>query len=434
MRNELCEALKQLQYERGLNMELAEKMNDLKNQSISALQRSRDIKDRDIKPRDSREVKALIDSIKTRFLEKFEESNKIFIREIRKMEEKLERLDIENNKLNNEVKVIKKLSFAKYKQNQYAENIKTYEIKIEDLEHEIRNLKSNIEGIEKDINFYQQENAKQRDIIRDLSDETEIERNSIKSFSKLNEPARFTVELEEDIKALQGYTLKFQEKQTIHICEQCPGFEEKNKKLHDDCARLKLEISKLKEELEKSQDETKDLESVVEKLQDFILIKENSSTGKDLHIEIDEEKQILCDKVHKLEDTLNIVSKENKLLKENLKNVCDELEKYKEQIEQSEKKANLESSTMTEFLALEKEYDFIMMKNKMLLELKSRFLELVQLIREKNMLDEEFSIISNQSRNNKSISLGDSYAQICEELKRKHERIQDIVSCFSTLN
>lgn len=337
------------------------------------------------------------DGVKKKVFERVDEEFEGFGREIRKMQEKLERIDLCYDRVKREEIVLRQIVGSKGK-NEFETEVEIVEKTkaIEKLEKENMRLNGIVKELKEDIRFYQGENEKQREIIRDFN------------------------EIDNQIREQKGFLMEIprNEKKILEKCESCESFEKKIKTLSENTEKIEEENKKLKKELEKILEDNQNLEIIVEKMQDLLVLKQDQPLGHEFCIDKDLEKEKLLEKVKRLQDSLDFARKENIALQENYKSKCEE-------VQETYKSSDFTEESALNYEILKKEYNFAMVKTETLMDLKGRFIELIHLIREKCMLEEEIS---------KKSSKNHSHYQIITELAKKNTRINEIISCFASLS
>lgn len=257
LRDDISGLFEQLKYEQENNLKLLEKLSNKNPDS------------RKDEPTVSDESK--LKFIKQEFNKSIEDCLGFYVRELKKGEEKIERLELNLDLLKKEVKVIKGVLLVNYKNdlNDKNEEIRENKENLNRVIEENEGLREKLKDLQKDVFFYQEENRKQRLVIQEISEENEIERNVLNSIQKLKNQEYFSFEKDEFYNEMIE---KVQE-----TCETCEKFDEKLKKKEKSICELKGEIERVKKENLKLAEDNQNLELITSKMQDMIICNDSRS-------------------------------------------------------------------------------------------------------------------------------------------------------------
>lgn len=204
-------------------------------------------------------------------VKKIEDCLGFYVRELMKAEDKMNRLELSLGVLKKELKVIKSVLIVSYKKDLSE---KKYEIR-ENSENLARvldenlDLKEKIKGLQKDIEFYRGENKKQREIIKELTEENEFERIALASINKIKNSELFVFEKDEFFSEMM--------EKVPENCEKCEDLEVKLGKQEKNIENLRGEVSRLKSENSKLLEDNENLEQITGKMQDILISSDNRS-------------------------------------------------------------------------------------------------------------------------------------------------------------
>jgi chromosome segregation ATPase len=359
------------------------------------------------------------------FQEKFNDSMNFISKEFRKLEEKLDRIDLENFKIKNEMKVLKKILSMKSKENsiENGSSIKTLKEELQNLQIKNSSMASIIQDLEKDLDFYQSENKKHREIIKDLSDESKIEKNTILALTGSADLDFYEIELNKNLGS--GYIRKESD-----LCYQCIDLNEQIKLLEDKIIQCELINSKLNQDVMKTQEDNQNLENIISNLQDLIA----DNTPRPYNLSSTQEVRELSEKNSELQEKIKKMLRENYKILKKYRKVSGELQ---ETVLKPENCMNNSFSlnVVKELEVLKKDYNFIVFKNKALMDAKLKFLELLRLISTKNIIEQEILKITNLAPvSSEDCDEKETLSKLKSELNEKNTRIQEMVSCFLNLN
>lgn len=431
LREEIKNLYEKLRHEQKINLQLTEKIDQF-NYEKTSLSRFKDEKPtpKTFIPESILYSKESLESIKKSFIEKYSEGLAYYTKELRKAEEKLDRIDVSAHKAHNELKVLKKLFVVKYKENYNEKMIssKDLEQKLVAIENENLELIKIISNLEKDVKFYQEENIKQREIIKEMADEVEIERNTLAAISKIKDNDAGSLELEKENASLKSCLSSYEEKRekSMQKCLKCESYDEKLAFLEKKISKLDQENAKLKYEICKLQEDNQNLEAITEKMQDLLMFG-NYSGKKNEDFAVNE-------KIYNLEELINKLTRENKYLQEELQQKTQEFSEIKQKIDNNVYKDNSHPALVTELQSIKKENSFLKLKSESLQDIKSKFLELVKLLAAKENLKEEIVNVSTKNEGKDEGKHVNAYTQLRNELLNKTNRVKEIVNCFLSLN
>ena len=264
LRDDISGLFEQLKYEQENNLKLLEKLSN------------KNLDSRKDEPALSTDTK--FKTIKQEFNKSIEDCLGFYVRELKKGEEKIERLEVNLDLLKKEAKVIKGVLLVNYKNdlNDKNEEIRENKENINRIIGENEGLREKIKDLQKDVFFYQEENRKQRQVIQEISEENEIERKVLNSIQKLKNQEYFSFENDE-------YYNEMIEK-VKETCETCEKFDEKLRVKEKSIDDLMGEIERVKKENFKLAEDNQNLELITSKMQDMIICNdsrslENRSTG-----------------------------------------------------------------------------------------------------------------------------------------------------------
>jgi predicted RNase H-like nuclease len=257
LRDEISNLLDMLKNEQQNNLRLMEKIN--KNYESTEF-------DHDLKKSQG---------IREEFKKNVEDCLGFYVREMKKTEEKAERLELNLELMKKSVKVIKSVLFANYKKDLYEKNdeIKEKNESLNKIIQENENLKEKIKEMQKDVHFYQEENRKQRQVIQEISEENEIERKALNTIQKIKAQDIFSFEKDE-------FYSEMIEK-VPETCENCERLEENLKKHEKTAFDLNKQIEKISRENKKLTEDNENLELITSKMQEILITNdsEKNSTG-----------------------------------------------------------------------------------------------------------------------------------------------------------
>ncbi|OMJ66561.1 hypothetical protein SteCoe_36548 [Stentor coeruleus] len=431
LREEIKNLYEKLRHEQKINLQLTEKIDQF-NYEKANLIRFKDEKPiaKTFIPEITLNSKEVLESIKKSFIDKYTESLAFYTKELRKAEEKLDRIDVSAHKAHNELKVLKKLFVVKYKENYNEKMIssKDLEQKLVTMENENSELIKIIKNLEKDVKFYQEENIKQREIIKEMADEVEIERNTLAAISKIKDNEGGSLELEKENTSIKSCLSSYEEKKEklIQKCLKCEEHNEKNAFLEKKINKLDTENIKLQHEICKLQEDNQNLEAITEKMQDLLMFG-NYSGNKN-------EDFVVNEKIYNLEEQINKLTRENKYLQEEVQQKTKELSEIKQKIDNNIYKDNSHPGLVIELQSIKKENSFLKLKSESLQDIKIKFLELVKLLADKENLEEEIVNVSTKNEGEDEGKHVSAYTQLRNELVGKTNRVKEIVKCFLSLN
>lgn len=212
-----------------------------------------------------------IDRFKEDCVKKVEDCLGFYVRELMKVEEKMNRLELSLGAMKKEVKVIKSVLMVSYKKDLTE---KKFELR-ENSENLARvldenvDLKEKIKGLQKDVEFYRGENKKQREIIKEITEESEFERIALASVNKIKNSELFVFEKDEFFSEMM--------EKVSENCEKCKDLEQKLGKKEKNIENLREEVNRLKSENSKLLEDNENLEVITGKMQDILVSSDNRS-------------------------------------------------------------------------------------------------------------------------------------------------------------
>lgn len=427
LREEVKSLYDKLRNEQKINLQLMEKIDNFNYEKFenSRIKEDSPIRKSNIPDTNIFNPEAL-ESMKKSYLDKFTECLSYYTKELRKAEEKQDRIDVIAHKAQNELKVMKKLLVVKYKENlnEKAVSTKELETKIFELKTENSELVSQIKSLEKDVRFYQEENTKQREIINEMADEVELERSALAIINNINEDDSESKKTHKKINSLKTSPNFYEEKvaNPQKKCSKCFDHEQKVLILSE---KFSSEASKLNEEILKLQEDNQNLETINSKMQDLLMFGNYTGNKK-------EEVYSANEKIYNLELHITQLNKNNQILQDELQQKSLDLN---EELKKNEKFLYRDSSNplTIELQNLKKENNFLRLKGESLKDIKSKFLELVKLLADKAALEEEIVNVSERMDDDKDDRVN-AYTQLRNELMNKKNRVEEIVKCFVSLN
>lgn len=211
------------------------------------------------------------DNFKEVCIKKVEDCLGFYVRQLNKAEEKMNRLELCLELLKKEMKMIKSVIFVNYKKDlsEKNEEIKENKDNLVKVLGENLDLKGKITELIRDVQFYKEEIKKQREIVYEITEETEFERKTLASINKIKGGELFVFEKDEFFSEMM--------EKVPEMCEKCETIiqelENKNQKIE----QLEGQVNKLKSENEKLVEDNENLELITGKMQDIIISSENKS-------------------------------------------------------------------------------------------------------------------------------------------------------------
>ncbi|OMJ83598.1 hypothetical protein SteCoe_15450 [Stentor coeruleus] len=431
LREEVRSLYDKLRNEQKINLQLMEKID---NFNYEKFENSRIKEETPIKKTNIPDINTynpeILESLKKSYLDKFTECLSYYTKELRKAEEKQDRIDVIAHKTQNELKVMKKLLVVKYKENLNEKAVSTKELEAKILELKAENLElvNQIKSLERDVKFYQEENTKQREIINEMADEVELERSALAIINNITEDDSESIKIHKKTNSLKTNPINYEEKilNPTKKCLKCYNHEQSALIFSEKIENLSLEVSKLNEEIVKLHEDNQNLETINSKMQDLLMFGNYTGNKK-------EEVYSANEKIYNLEEHIIKLNKNNQILQDELQQKSLELN---EAIKKNEKILYRDSANplTNELQSLKKENNFLKLKSESLKDIKSKFLELVKLLADKDTLEEEIVNVSERMEDDDKGERVNTYTQLRNELLNKSNRVKEMVKCFVSLN